>query len=335
MLYRMKSNVIRVNRTAIARKGRSVTTVLACQSQTPSAWMMRDARKGKRVSPGGACDFRLRIAWLTMTVAKARAARMEYAGQLPNAMRRKRVRLAMSARTEGAGRLRPPIDARRTRIAQMARASKANAKRRRWKAAGVVALRSVPEHQAVQAEYWPSWVFSSAGCRDASGYYSSLTFVPAGPLDPEREVLVSYKGNNYLRIDLSTGKAFVIGSPNVSGSAPRWVLTGDVVSVQGVGTYAALHPSSYGPTAKDTLVEVDPQYGRITKVIGSTRFQSLVGLAYGGWCGVRGLESRHRCPLRNQSGHWKWYHNPAFCPPADTTFWGAGVTTSAPVSAPR
>jgi len=168
-----------------------------------------------------------------------------------------------------------------------------------------------------------------------SGFFTSLSFVPAGTVDPEREVLVSYKGNDYLSIDLSTGKATPIGSLNAPNSTTRWVLTGDVVSVIGGGTYATVHSARYGSKAKDTLVEVDPKRGHIIKVIGNTGFQSVLGLAY--WGGVVYAVSNQGTAILYEINVATGITSRIMLsnPPADTTFWGAGVTTSAPVSVPR
>lgn len=66
----------------------------------------------------------------------------------------------------------------------------------------------------------------------ASGTYpNSLSFVPAGTLDPSAEALVGYIDAQYVRIDLQTGAMKNVGQ----GLGMGLPSSGDIVSVNGGG----------------------------------------------------------------------------------------------------
>jgi len=102
--------------------------------------------------------------------------------------------------------------------------------------------------------------------------FNALTFVPPGVLDPSAEVLIAAtaEGNTY-RIDRSTGATIPIGS-----FADGYGSSGDIVSVEGAGTFATAFRDDLD---SDWLVRLDPMTGAITP-IGPTGSSRLFGLAY-------------------------------------------------------
>jgi hypothetical protein len=108
---------------------------------------------------------------------------------------------------------------------------------------------------------------------------NSLSFVPAGTLDPNVEALVGYDtDNNYIRIDTTTGAISVIGA----GILGDYASSGDIVSVIGGGTYLTVTGGSAPPYCADCIVELDPKTGAIQKNIGALKHGAVFGLAYWG-----------------------------------------------------
>ncbi|HEY8072478.1 MAG TPA: hypothetical protein VIF62_00165 [Labilithrix sp.] len=157
----------------------------------------------------------------------------------------------------------------------------------------------------------------------ASGSYpNSLSFVPAGTVDPSVEALVGYQGSDYVRIDTKTGAISTIGSlgKNMTSS-------GDIVSVKGGSTYLTVK----GPSCNDCLVEVDPKTGGIVKNWATVSHTDVFGLAF--WGGkVYGFDNGG--DLFEVAFDTSGIHTtPIAIPskPSGLSFWGAGSTTSAPL----
>ena len=70
----------------------------------------------------------------------------------------------------------------------------------------------------------------------SGGYPNSLSFVPAGTVDPNVEALVGYSGSTYVRIDPQTGTTTTIGA--LSGGLSS---SGDIVSVKGGNTLLSVN----------------------------------------------------------------------------------------------
>jgi len=81
-------------------------------------------------------------------------------------------------------------------------------------------------------------------------YPNSLSFIPAGTLDPNVEALVGYDFDQYERIDPTTGNITAVGAPWGNGLGS----SGDIVSVKGGGSYLTVSGNNCG----DCLAEVDP-----------------------------------------------------------------------------
>ena len=163
----------------------------------------------------------------------------------------------------------------------------------------------------------------TAQCTEiAAGMYpNSLSFVPAGTVDPLKEALVGYLGAQYIRIDTTTGKVTTIGQLGGGYSS-----SGDVVSVKGKTYLTAKGPDC---TGGDCLLEINPKTGDLVKNWGVVSYTKVFGLAF--WAG--------KAYGFTDAGE---VFEIDFTMSAITTkkitipgnlklqFWGAGSTTSAP-----
>jgi hypothetical protein len=157
-------------------------------------------------------------------------------------------------------------------------------------------------------------------------YPNSLSFVPAGTVDPSEEALVGYEGSTYVRIDTTTGSMSNIGA--LGGST--YTSSGDIVSVIGGGTYLTVTGGS-DCTANDCLVEVNPATGALVTHYGSVGHAQVYGLAF--WAGnVYGFDNAGE--LFNvgfpEAGTLAITAIPIPAAPLGLSFNGAGSTTRAP-----
>jgi hypothetical protein len=174
---------------------------------------------------------------------------------------------------------------------------------------------------------------STAACSTVASGNSlpnSMAFVPAGVLDPDQEVLVGFDQSSYVRIDKTTGAVSTIGSLNPNSTGKTLESSGDVVSIIGGGTYATV-VDSYG-TGADMIVEIDPKTGEATKLIGVTGFYDIWGLGYWGGIAYGFNEPGKLIQIDLMSG--KGTEIPMSLP-GSVSFWGAGVTTAAPIEIPK
>jgi len=164
----------------------------------------------------------------------------------------------------------------------------------------------------------------TAACTEiASGSYpNSLSFIPAGVLDPNNEVLVAYLGSEYIRIDTTTGDISNIGS--IGGGMTS---SGDIVSVEGGGTFLTVN----GPNCDDCLVEINPADGSLTRNWGGLGFTGVYGLAF--WGGIAYGFDDNGTAFSIEFGATSVTSTPIAFPasPSDLSFWGAGSTTQAPI----
>ncbi len=154
-------------------------------------------------------------------------------------------------------------------------------------------------------------------------YPNSLSFVPAGTLDPNVEALVGYNGSTYVRIDTSTGAV-----TNVGGLTNGYVSSGDIVSVKGGGTFLTVNGTdNNNVTCGDCLLQINPKTGDMIQSYGSVNHSSVFGLAF--WAGTAyGFDDA------GELFSITWQNNKLVTTNIPTTgglqFWGAGSTTSAP-----
>jgi hypothetical protein len=157
-------------------------------------------------------------------------------------------------------------------------------------------------------------------------YPNSLSFVPAGTLDPTSEVLVGYQGSTYVRIDTRTGAITPVGS--LGGG---YQSSGDIVSVIGGKTFLTVNGNECG----DCLVEVDPATGALVKNWGAVNYPSVWGLAF--WGGtVYGFSNQGKLfSVDFDTSRLRVTAIPIPNAPTSLSFFGAGSATSAPVEIPR
>ena len=149
-------------------------------------------------------------------------------------------------------------------------------------------------------------------------YPNSLSFVPAGTLDPQVEALVGYNGSTYIRINTTNGQVTTVG-----GLTGGYSSSGDIVSVKNGGTFLTVTGNSCG----DCLLQVDPKTGNMVQNYGSINHGAVFGLAF--WAGTAyGFDDA------GELFSITWQNNKLVTTNIPTTkgleFWGAGSTTSAP-----
>ena len=148
--------------------------------------------------------------------------------------------------------------------------------------------------------------------------FNGLSFIPAGGVDSgAEEVLVAAaEDGSVYRLHPMTGMATPIGA--YGGSAGS---SGDVVSVAGFGTVATV---TSGSSATDWLARIEPMTGHAT-MIGDTGVAGIWGLGF--WGGkVYGFSSGNQFFLVDVTSG-----QATLVETAPVSWWGAGVTTSAPI----
>ncbi len=154
----------------------------------------------------------------------------------------------------------------------------------------------------------------------SGSYPNSLSFIPEGTLDPNVEALVGYEGDQYVRIDPTTGSKQLIGALGGNGL----VSSGDVVSVKGGKSFLTVTGLSC-PT--DCLIEINPVSGQMVNNWGPLGYSAVYGIAF--WAGsVYGFSEAGQ--LFEVSFPNQMLMTTLIAQPPGTQFWGAGSTTSAP-----
>ncbi len=153
--------------------------------------------------------------------------------------------------------------------------------------------------------------------------FNGLTFVPMGELENDRETLVGAtddgEDGTYYRIDLETGATREIGR-----YSNGYRSSGDIVSVEGAGTFATVKRDDLDT---DLLVRIDLTTGRATRIGDGIGYRRIFGLAYfrdrlygfvaDGTLVQIDLDTGVGDEVSTTTGTMQ--------------FWGAGVTTLAPV----
>ena len=158
----------------------------------------------------------------------------------------------------------------------------------------------------------------------ASGQYpTSLSFVPAGTVDPNAEALVGFVDEQYVRIDVQTGAVTMLGA--LDGGLAS---SGDLVSVEGGGTYLTV--TGPGCDTTDCIIEIDPADGTLVKNWGALPYAEVFGLAF--WAGRAYGFARSGVLFEIDFDTGGVTTTPIPIPgaPADLEFFGAGSTTAAP-----
>ncbi|MFT3764547.1 MAG: hypothetical protein QM820_03375 [Minicystis sp.] len=152
-----------------------------------------------------------------------------------------------------------------------------------------------------------------------SSYPNSLSFVPAGTLDPDKDALVGYRDATYLRIDEESGAITEIGS--LQGG---FVSSGDLVAhPDGTAFLSAKGP---GCNNSDCYLQIDPKSGGLVAVLGKIGATDVWGLAF--WGGTRYAFTKSGGALvLDASGHGSPLTLSGLS--SGFTFWGAGSSTAA------
>lgn len=156
-------------------------------------------------------------------------------------------------------------------------------------------------------------------------YPNSLSFVPAGTLDPDEEALVGFVDDQYVRIDVATGTITNVGAPWNNG----YVSSGDVVSVKNGPTFLTIKDDDPDDmNCADCLVEINPKTGAFSKEYGSiVGYEKVFGAAF--WAGsVYGFTNDGKIfeiVIENNQ-----LTTIPIATPNGLSFWGAGSSTSAP-----
>jgi len=158
----------------------------------------------------------------------------------------------------------------------------------------------------------------------ANGEYpDSLSFVPKGTVLADREALVGFVNERYVRIDTETGEV-----SDIATLADGLRSSGDVVSVKGGGTYLTV----YGPGCENTdcIIEFNPSNGLVLQNYGTLPYDQVFGLAF--WAGKAYGFSRDgevfEVEFLGDSVTTTEINVPNA--PGGLEFFGAGSTTSAP-----
>lgn len=154
-------------------------------------------------------------------------------------------------------------------------------------------------------------------------YPTSLSFVPAGTVDPDVEALVGFVEEQYIRIDVDTGAVTELGVlPDGLRSS------GDVVSVKDGDTWLTV----FGPGCEtgDCIVSIDPSTGDVLRNYGEMPYTKVFGLAF--WAGRAYGFSEAGELFQIDFGDTTVTTTQIEVPgaPSGLSFYGAGSTTSAP-----
>lgn len=151
----------------------------------------------------------------------------------------------------------------------------------------------------------------------ASGGFNGLSFLP-NEANPTQEILIGadQEGDVY-QLDPQTGVATLVGN-----YGNGYTSSGDLVSVQGAGTFATVNPAGGGT---DLLARIDTDNGYAATIIGSTGYDGIWGLGY--WRNeVFGFTSDNQFLLIDVDTGAGTVEEAS-----SVSWWGAGVTTLAPI----
>lgn len=148
--------------------------------------------------------------------------------------------------------------------------------------------------------------------------FNGLSFIPAQDIDPTGdEILVGAAlDGSFIELDPNTGVTTPIG--NYGGGLTS---SGDIVSVSGFGTVATVKQGGLG---NDLLARIDPTTG-VATVIGDTGVANIWGVGFWG-NKVFGFTSGNAFVLIDPTTG-----SSMNVETSSVSWWGAAVTTSAPV----
>jgi hypothetical protein len=146
--------------------------------------------------------------------------------------------------------------------------------------------------------------------------FNGLSFIAPASAEGQEYLMATAIDGSVFRIDPNTGKSMTVG--NFTGGLGS---SGDLVSIKGFGTVATVKDLG---KITDWLARIDPLNGKAT-LIGDTGFSDVWGLGF--WKNkVYGFTESGQfilIDIKNGSGQ--------LVPGPKRAWWGAGVTTVAPV----
>lgn len=176
---------------------------------------------------------------------------------------------------------------------------------------------------------------SGACTKIADGSFpNSLSFVPEGTLDANKEALVGYEVANYVRIDPASGNKQIVTTGALTGGLES---SGDIVSVDGGADGNATYLTVRGPGCADIdcLVEIDPITGAVLQNFGSVGFDDVFGLAYWGGSAYGFAREGDVFEITFNGSVVSSQAITIPNPPSDLEFWGAGSSTLVPLLPPQ
>lgn len=158
----------------------------------------------------------------------------------------------------------------------------------------------------------------------AGAQFNGLSFIPGGELEPGEVLVAANRSGAYVRVDPATGAIRQLGLYGADTGS-----SGDLVSVAGGGTFATIVDLNvgFGEEPVEYLARIDPTNGRATR-IGPTGVTRTWGVGYwrsrvygfteGGAVVTLDITTGRATEVARNSVAW----------------WGAAVTTIAPVAPP-
>jgi hypothetical protein len=146
--------------------------------------------------------------------------------------------------------------------------------------------------------------------------FTGLSYIAAESADGKEILLAASASGAVSEIDPTTGKSKVVGNYNGPGSS------GDIVSVKGLGTYATVRN---GFTGNDWLARIDVLGGYKATLIGEIGYAGVWGLGFWKNKFYGFTDGKEFITLDTKTGQGKLVSS------GGATWWGAGVTTQAPV----
>ena len=158
---------------------------------------------------------------------------------------------------------------------------------------------------------------------DEGSFTTSLSFVPAGTVDPEVEALVGFDEDQYVRIDPQTGAITNLGTLSDGLES-----SGDMVAVIDGDAYLTV----FGPgcDATDCIVRIDPSTGTVLQNYGSVGYDQVFGLAFWGGKAYGFAREGVLFEVEFVGNSVVTTEIPIPQAPGDLEFFGAGSTTAAP-----
>ncbi len=149
----------------------------------------------------------------------------------------------------------------------------------------------------------------------------ALTFVVPGALGASEVLVGATNEGVYYRIDAATARTTMLGR-----YPDGWSSSGDLVSVEGLGTFATVRRMDY-PT--DVLARIDfrADGSSAVTVLGATGYTQLFGLGYWGRTLYGFSNTGQLVEIDRASGAGTL----STAMTGTSQFWGAGVTTQVPV----